>query len=130
MSEFDHDWVAKGGTINERNDTLRANVTAFIKDRLKDRPELIDKVLPNYPPLARRPTVDNGWYDALLRDNVELVVDPIDHVISDAIVTRDGKQYPCDLIICAAGFATRSEEHTSELQSLMRTSYAVFCLKK
>src|SRR3546814_1559393 len=27
-------------------------------------------------------------------------------------------------------FAPRSEEHTSELQSLMRTSYAVFCLKK
>src|SRR3546814_8126668 len=26
--------------------------------------------------------------------------------------------------------AFRSEEHTSELQSLMRTSYAVFCLKK
>src|SRR3546814_8848267 len=26
--------------------------------------------------------------------------------------------------------ALRSEEHTSELQSLMRTSYAVFCLKK
>src|SRR3546814_8911842 len=26
--------------------------------------------------------------------------------------------------------AHRSEEHTSELQSLMRTSYAVFCLKK
>src|SRR3546814_2939762 len=30
----------------------------------------------------------------------------------------------------AAGMAKRSEEHTSELQSLMRTSYAVFCLKK
>src|SRR3546814_6653935 len=28
------------------------------------------------------------------------------------------------------GDAVRSEEHTSELQSLMRTSYAVFCLKK
>src|SRR3546814_2839535 len=28
------------------------------------------------------------------------------------------------------GFASRSEEHTSELQSLMRISYAVFCLKK
>src|SRR3546814_2095903 len=27
-------------------------------------------------------------------------------------------------------FGNRSEEHTSELQSLMRTSYAVFCLKK
>src|SRR3546814_3483349 len=30
---------------------------------------------------------------------------------------------------CAAS-AARSEEHTSELQSLMRISYAVFCLKK
>src|SRR3546814_2955393 len=29
-----------------------------------------------------------------------------------------------------AGVDIRSEEHTSELQSLMRTSYAVFCLKK
>src|SRR3546814_5404586 len=29
-----------------------------------------------------------------------------------------------------AGHARRSEEHTSELQSLMRISYAVFCLKK
>src|SRR3546814_4416248 len=28
------------------------------------------------------------------------------------------------------GFPARSEEHTSELQSLMRNSYAVFCLKK
>src|SRR3546814_3179878 len=30
----------------------------------------------------------------------------------------------------AANAARRSEEHTSELQSLMRISYAVFCLKK
>src|SRR3546814_4635392 len=30
----------------------------------------------------------------------------------------------------AGGWRTRSEEHTSELQSLMRISYAVFCLKK
>src|SRR3546814_4507841 len=29
-----------------------------------------------------------------------------------------------------AGTVIRSEEHTSELQSLMRISYAVFCLKK
>src|SRR3546814_5861949 len=29
-----------------------------------------------------------------------------------------------------APYSNRSEEHTSELQSLMRSSYAVFCLKK
>src|SRR3546814_8365830 len=32
--------------------------------------------------------------------------------------------------VYASVFSTRSEEHTSELQSLMRISYAVFCLKK
>src|SRR3546814_6101414 len=37
---------------------------------------------------------------------------------------RGGARYP------AFGSATRSEEHTSELQSLMRISYDVFCLKK
>src|SRR3546814_1688722 len=32
--------------------------------------------------------------------------------------------------LCVKGPGMRSEEHTSELQSLMRISYAVFCLKK
>src|SRR3546814_7743542 len=32
--------------------------------------------------------------------------------------------------LIATGLTPRSEEHTSELQSLMRISYAVFCLKK
>src|SRR3546814_5014692 len=39
----------------------------------------------------------------------------------------------CVLLHCVErcfGGAERSEEHTSELQSLMRISYAVFCLKK
>src|SRR3546814_8358253 len=34
------------------------------------------------------------------------------------------------LLTCPAIRLARSEEHTSELQSLMRSSYAVFCLKK
>src|SRR3546814_1732788 len=34
------------------------------------------------------------------------------------------------VILAAASERYRSEEHTSELQSLMRISYAVFCLKK
>src|SRR3546814_6580858 len=33
-------------------------------------------------------------------------------------------------VIAVDGGRTRSEEHTSELQSLMRNSYAVFCLKQ
>src|SRR3546814_5467245 len=42
-----------------------------------------------------------------------------------------GRSITCKRLITAScHFAWRSEEHTSELQSLMRISYAVFCLKK
>src|SRR3546814_8662102 len=42
--------------------------------------------------------------------------------------TESSKTPPADAL--AAPSRMRSEEHTSELQSLMRNSYAVFCLKK
>src|SRR3546814_2798825 len=42
------------------------------------------------------------------------------------VIDADGKVLPPNQL----GQILRSEEHTSELQSLMRISYAVFCLKK
>src|SRR3546814_5308450 len=42
---------------------------------------------------------------------------------------KEDQEY-VDAIIEAVHWLGRSEEHTSELQSLMRISYAVFCLKK
>src|SRR3546814_7249593 len=47
-------------------------------------------------------------------------------VLSD----RGNLAMPDDLSRLRARRCARSEEHTSELQSLMRISYAVFCLKK
>src|SRR3546814_2096581 len=59
---------------------------------------------------------------AYFRETQELVLDAHDK----AFVFYGG--------VCRRGIydnmKTRSEEHTSELQSLMRISYAVFCLKK
>src|SRR3546814_7045758 len=62
------------------------------------------------------------------------------HVSADVLVALSGVRKPSacngagDRIVFReshrAGARTRSEEHTSELQSLMRISYAVFCLKK
>src|SRR3546814_4971166 len=52
---------------------------------------------------------------------------------SAAFCTKPGRCLAEQVGVKAPGTensTTRSEEHTSELQSLMRTSYAVFCLKK
>src|SRR3546814_5858790 len=48
----------------------------------------------------------------------------------DAIVLDDVGVLSLNLPDVATPQSERSEEHTSELQSLMRISYAVFCLKK
>src|SRR3546814_3868456 len=54
-----------------------------------------------------------------------------DHVWSDGTpVTAEDFVYAWRRILAPETGAERSEEHTSELQSLMRISYAVFCLKK
>src|SRR3546814_3906621 len=47
-----------------------------------------------------------------------------------AALPRDGSQRRPGIIAADRVIDDRSEEHTSELQSLMRISYAVFCLKK
>src|SRR3546814_6299400 len=41
-----------------------------------------------------------------------------------------GRREGIEIVALASDAGPRSEEHTSELQSLMRISYAVFCLKK
>src|SRR3546814_9408067 len=47
-------------------------------------------------------------------------------LVADFYLLKDGRGRPITL----RQFLRRSEEHTYELQSLMRISYAVFCLKK
>src|SRR3546814_2854924 len=59
-----------------------------------------------------------------------LVFDPA-HAVDDRCVVRVQAQRLADQIVrLVESLGVRSEEHTSELQSLMRISYAVFCLKK
>src|SRR3546814_9635488 len=53
------------------------------------------------------------------------------HFSHAAAIVADGEANDVRLYVRErANVAVRSEEHTSELQSLMRISYAVFCLKK
>src|SRR3546814_10343329 len=62
-----------------------------------------------------------------ISDEDEMVIGvepPAERVEQPQEGNRQRNQRPGEFI------GVRSEEHTSELQSLMRTSYAVFCLKK
>src|SRR3546814_7243654 len=56
--------------------------------------------------------------------------DAIDWSRIDAFRPYGGIRIEDDVVCTDGDPVNRSEEHTSELQSLMRISYAVFCLKK
>src|SRR3546814_8818703 len=55
---------------------------------------------------------------------------PVGTTVSYADIARSIGQPKAVRAVAQACGANRSEEHTSELQSLMRISYAVFCLKQ
>lgn len=101
--DVDRAWQAGGGLINEKNDALRASLARFIRRKVGDG-QLSEQLTPSYAPLARRLVVDNGWYDTLLRDNVELVTGEIAGFTATGIVSADGVERPFDLVVLAAGF--------------------------
>src|SRR3546814_4063348 len=80
-------------------------------------------------PMSRGPDAGTLLTRALI---AAAAADGVAYAITDADWTRwasatfTGAQHRLTL----SGAFTRSEEHTSELQSLMRNSYAVYCLKK
>src|SRR3546814_10751643 len=75
-------------------------------------------------------------YTALFRSVRELLVGELGFLQADHVRLRVAqplfqvRQAHVEGVDVPAGDFHRSEEHTSELQSLMRISYAVFCLKK
>jgi 4-hydroxyacetophenone monooxygenase len=100
----DPEWQAKGGKVNRKNDELREMLTRYMKVETGGRKDLLDRLMPDYAPWSRRPIVDNGWYRALTRSNVELVTDGIARLVPQGIQTVDGTIRAVDVIVTATGF--------------------------
>ena len=69
-------------------------------------PEIIEHLLPDFPPLCKRLTPGPGYLEAMTSDNVHVVNQGIDHIDATGIVAADGKHRPVDAVICATGFDT------------------------
>ena len=91
--------------VSDLNDGARAMFTDWIASQVGDDPDLLAKVIPDYPATGKRTLQDNGsWLRTLTRDNVELIRTGIDHIEPNAIVTVDGERYEVDVIVYATGF--------------------------
>jgi 4-hydroxyacetophenone monooxygenase len=74
-------------------------------EQLEDAPHLIDRVIPDYPPGAKRILKDNGsWINALKRDDTRLVSESIQCIEPTGVRTVDGVLHEADVIAYATGF--------------------------
>jgi cation diffusion facilitator CzcD-associated flavoprotein CzcO len=88
---------------SEISKTSAQNFKELMRKRLADKPELLDQILPDFPPHCRRLTPGPGYLEALTKDNLDFIQTPISHFTKDAIVTTDGVHRPVDAIICSTG---------------------------
>jgi cation diffusion facilitator CzcD-associated flavoprotein CzcO len=63
----------------------------------------LDEVVPG----CKRRVFDTGYLKSLQRDNVDLVTSAVTEIKENSVISKDGKEYPADVIILANGFAVK-----------------------
>jgi len=97
-------WPMPDISLNQKSHELRGRLIDHIKSQLADRPDLLEKVIPTYPPYGKRMLRDNNWYKTLKRDNVTLITSDIAAIDQTGITDGDGKHHALDAIVLATGF--------------------------
>ena len=97
-----------GIAVSDRNEGARQWALAHMHGKLEGRPDLIEKLTPDFPIFSKRVIMDAGWYDALVQPHTTLETAGIAEILPNGIRTQDGKEYEFDIIICATGFNASS----------------------
>jgi 4-hydroxyacetophenone monooxygenase len=100
----DPDWAHQQRSLNAVNDGHREFFTRYVREQLGDRQDLLPRVLPDFPPFAKRMLLDNGWYRTITRDNVTLIPEHLAEVEGSIVRAADGQEAEVDMIILATGF--------------------------
>ncbi len=77
----------------------------YMKSIITD-PKLQQAMVPDYPIGARRILISDDYYQALERENVEVVTAGIERIVEQGVVDRDGRTHEADAILLATGFQT------------------------
>jgi cation diffusion facilitator CzcD-associated flavoprotein CzcO len=101
-------WAFEIGNRRRFSDKLTAQAEAAWRAHLENKvrdPALRAKLTPDYRLGCKRVLQSNLWYDALTRDNVEVVDTPIAALTPDGVRTTDGRERKVDVVIYGTGFS-------------------------
>ena len=101
----DPDWPHPERSVNAINEATRVFFTEYMESQLDGNQDLLDKVVPDYPPFGKRMLQDNGsWLNTLLEQDVELIDSAAERITPDGVVGADGLERKVDVLIFATGF--------------------------
>lgn len=101
----DPEWEGQGHSVSAPNEEMRLMLGMYLGLCFGDRPDLLAKVMPDYPPAAKRILRDNGiWATTLKRDNVQLITDHIAAIEPTGLRMDDGTLLEVDVLIYGTGF--------------------------
>ena len=90
--------------VSAANDAVRSMLIDVLRAQVADD-ELFEKMVPHFPPFAKRALRDDGrWAATLARPDVDLVTDPIERITPGGVRTADGVEHPADVLIYGTGF--------------------------
>ena len=101
---MDPAWAGNDLAVSAANDGIRQYALSYLASKFPDRPDLVAKLTPDFPIFSKRIILDNGYLDALGRDNVHIEDKGIARILPNGIEAKDGTVFECDVIICATGF--------------------------
>jgi 4-hydroxyacetophenone monooxygenase len=103
--KIDPSWPNHDRSVNAINDQFRIHFTNFIQEQVGNRPDLVAKLIPTYPPFADRILLNNGNYlRTLTQDHVELLTTGIASIDATGITDVEGNHHEVDVIVYATGF--------------------------
>jgi 4-hydroxyacetophenone monooxygenase len=104
-ARVDPGWDPQTESVSEGNDFVRSMLVDVLRAQVEDD-ELFEKMVPHFPPFAKRALRDDGrWAAALGRPDTDLVTTPIAEITPRGVRTVDGEEHPADVLIYGTGFS-------------------------
>jgi 4-hydroxyacetophenone monooxygenase len=103
-ARVDPAWDQHTEAVSASNDFIRSMLLDVLRAQVEDD-VLYEKMVPHFPPFAKRALRDDGrWAAALSRPDVDLVTTPIAEITPHGVRTADGEERPADVVIYGTGF--------------------------